>query len=227
MKKVHNIILFTISLFLIVSLIGCSTKQNSKAKKKHDIDIDDALILNNSYTTKTNKFNPVTPIYSFSYPDGYRIFKDSDYYVEIKNNNGLSLRLMHYSVGMNDLSDNVNDVSLRYSITYEGECFFKPTVFNNVDYSSLGDFMIGKVKITGQQTGSGYEDLDGDTCYCILPTSRVGEYESNKILDNFNTFDYAGAVSIYVTTSTGTFTKQQKREALALLYSFKEVRRGK
>lgn len=193
--------------------------------------VDGAKVdLTHTYITRFGEVNQITyPDFSFAYPDGWEITSEevtqTSEEVILTNDTGVTVTYWNFS-GMRDLTGPTRDMN-RVDVTKVASASFIPGYVQATDYSDLGTFIVGKLKTVGQYDmlggGEYQETADGGVRYALLPESEVGEQEECIIvgLPTFS-FWYGSHISLIANSPSGEFTKQEEKEVVAILSSFRD-----
>jgi len=189
---------------------------------------EEEVVLSNEYTTRYQEVNMVTyPTFVFNYPDNWSVTKEEcnqqQELVIIENGKGASVTFLHYS---GKLEGGGSGVSMaRVNISKVAQSQFVPGFVQATDHSSLGEFMVAKLKTTGilnMQTDREYTDVDGNVSYAVLPVKEEGIREDvRKATSGEFTFPYSGTISFTASDSEKNFTTQEQNEVIAILKSFR------
>lgn len=186
------------------------------------------IILNNEYVTRFEEVNMVTyPSFIFNYPDNWSVVKEecgfSDELVTLENGEGACVTFLHCSSELNGGGSSVN--MARVDVSKVAPSQFVPGFVQATDHSSLGEFMVAKLKTTGildMQTDREYTDVDGDVSYAVLPLSEEGTREGvRKATSGEFTFPYSSTISFTASDTGDDFTPQEQQEVIAILSSFR------
>lgn len=192
----------------------------------------------NTYITRESEINAVTcPVFQFDYPDGWSITSEEvasngeainglfTEKVVLSNNRGVTITFLAYMS-----NDSIGYGSIMHQITVKkiAESSFVPTTpaGTGEDYSSLGDFMVAKLKTVGElqmNTDSDYTKVDGSVYYAVLPESYKGSYDivgMDGIYGQFR-FNYPGPYAFIAEAPGGQFTSAEESEIIEILSSFR------
>ena len=145
--------------------------------------------------------------------------------VTLENDRGVQIIYAFYSYPK-DYSFGGSSVSMaRVEVTKAADSQFVPGYVQGTDHKSLGEFMVAKLKTTGQlnmQTDSEFIDVDGSTAYAVVPASYEGTREDVRGVNEAEfSFWYSAHVAFVCQSPDGEMTEQETREALAVLSSFR------
>lgn len=192
----------------------------------------------NTYTTKESEVNAITcPVFQFNYPDEWSITSEEvasngeaidglfTEKVVLSNNRGVTITFIAY-MG----NDSIGYGRIMHQITAEkiAESSFVPTTpaGTGEDYSSLGNFMVAKLKTVGElqmDTDSEYTKVEGSVYYAVLPESYEGSYDivgMDGIYGQFR-FNYPGPYAFIAEAPGGQYTSAEESEIIEILSSFR------
>ena len=182
------------------------------------------VALNNEYTTRYQEVNQVTyPPFVFNYPDNWSEECDQqEELVTLENDGGASVTFLHYS---GELQGGGSGVYMnKEEISKVASSQFIPGFVQATDHSSLGEFMVARIKTIGKlnmQTDREYKEVDGNVAYAVLPVSEEGIREGvRRAISGEYTFWYSSTISFTASTSE-EFTPQEEKEVIAILSSFR------
>ena len=184
------------------------------------------VALNNEYTTRYQEVNQVTyPPFVFNYPDNWSVTKeecDQQEELTLENDGGASVTFLHYS---GELQGGGSGVYMnKEEISKVASSQFIPGFVQATDHSSLGEFMVARIKTIGKlnmQTDREYKEVDGNVAYAVLPVSEEGIREGvRRAISGEYTFWYSSTISFTASTSE-EFTPQEEKEVIAILSSFR------
>lgn len=204
------------------------TEMTTEMVEEKTAESEEKIVLSNEYTTRYQEINMVTyPPFVFNYPDNWSVTKEEcnqqQELVTIENGKGASVTFLHYS---DKLEGGGSGVSMaRVNISKVAQSQFVPGFVQATDHSSLGEFMVAKLKTTGilnMQTDREYTDVDGNVSYAVLPVKEEGIREDvRKATSGEFTFPYSGTISFTASDSEKNFTTQEQNEVIAILKSFR------
>lgn len=235
MKNIRNLcILFIISSIL---LVGCSNGENTDIKKEKNTDIkkeENIYIkkefnLKNTYSTRYGEANAITyPSFSFDYPSGWKITNEeitpTSEKVVLSNENGIEVTYWYFG-DMKELTGTTRNINL-VDVTKIADASFVPEYVQATDYTSLGNFIVGKLDTKEQcdMLGDGvFQKVEDDLIrYALLPESEIGKKEEMLVpgLPTFS-FWYSGHISFIAESPTGKFTEREEKEVISILSSFR------
>lgn len=188
------------------------------------------IVLNNHYATQFGEKNAVTyPVFTFDYLDTWQVTEErvdaQTERVTLENDRGVQIIYAFYSYPK-DYSFGGSSVSMaRVEVTKAADSQFVPGYVQGTDHKSLGEFMVAKLKTTGQlnmQTDSEFIDVDGSTAYAVVPASYEGTREDVRGVNEAEfSFWYSAHVAFVCQSPDGEMTEQETCEALAVLSSFR------
>lgn len=182
--------------------------------------------LNNTYTTKDNSL----PIFSFNYPDNWTIKKEeinveTEYeWVILSNDRGAEVTYYSSTIGFGSQYYGGGSMYSAH-ITKVADSSFVPSSFNGKDYSSLGKFVVAKIKVYAyddESTGGLQIEVDGGTYYAVIPESYLGD-STFKLVDPACAWEYIKPIFVVAKAPAGEFTAEEEEEVIAILSSFTEV----
>ena len=187
------------------------------------------VTLNNTYTTKFGDTNAITyPPFSFDYPDGWTIAKESvtqqSEMVTLTNNRGAEITFSY--IGGQNPGGGSAVVMQKVEVTKVADAGFIPGYVQATDYSDLGKFMVAQLKLIGtldMQKDKEYTEVDGGVAYAVLPETFESIHSglTHPYILDFS-FWYAGNVALIADAPDGGFTEQEKQEVIAILASFRD-----
>ena len=118
---------------------------------------------------------------------------------------------------------------LKVEVSKAADSSFVPTTPGGTgsDYSGIGDFMVAKLKMVGElymDEDSDFTAVDGSVYYAVLPESYVGEHQVVGLSGLYNeiSFKYPGLYAFVAEAPDGEFTKDEEKEVIAILASFRD-----
>ncbi len=183
--------------------------------------------LNNTYTTKDNSL----PIFSFNYPDNWTIKKEeinveTEYeWVTLSNDRGAEVTYYSSTIGFGSKYYGGGSMYSAH-ITKVADSSFVPSSFNGKDYSSLGKFVVAKIKVYAyddESTGGLQIEVDGGTYYAVIPESYLGD-STFKYVYPACAWEYIKPIFVVAKAPDGEFTAEEEEEVIAILSSFTEVK---
>lgn len=110
---------------------------------------EDEVVLSNEYTTRYQEVNMVTyPPFVFNYPDNWSIAKEKcnqqEELITLDNGKGASVTFLHYSGKLEGGGSGVYMNKVKISKAASSQ--FVPGFVQATDHSSLGEFMVAKIK---------------------------------------------------------------------------------
>lgn len=163
---------------------------------------------------------------SDNYPDNWSVTKEEcdqqEELVTLENDGGASVTFLHYS---GELQGGGSGVYMnKEEISKVASSQFIPGFVQATDHSSLGEFMVARIKTIGKlnmQTDREYKEVDGNVAYAVLPVSEEGIREGvRRAISGEYTFWYSSTISFTASTSE-EFTPQEEKEVIAILSSFR------
>lgn len=185
------------------------------------------VALNNEYITRYQEVNQVTyPSFVFNYPDNWSVTKEEcnqqEELVTLENDGDASVTFLHYSGELQGGSSGV--YMNKEEISKVASSQFVPGFVQATDHSSLGEFMVARIKTIGKlnmQTDREYTEVDGNVAYAVLPVSEEGIREGvRRAISGEYTFWYSSTISFTASTSE-ELTPQEEKEVIAILNSFR------
>lgn len=219
MKKIRN--LCTLFIISSILLVGCSNGRNSDIKKEFNS--------NNTYSTHYGEANAITyPSFSFDYPSGWKITSEeitpTSEKVVLSNENGIEVTYWYFG-DMKELTGTTRNINV-VDVTKVADASFVPEYVQATDYTSLGNFIVGKLDTKEQcdMLGDGeFQKVEDDLIrYALLPESEIGQKEELLVpgLPTFS-FWYSGHISFIAKSITGKFTEKEEKEVISILSSFR------
>lgn len=188
--------------------------------------------LNHTYATKFGEVNAITyPQFMFDYPDNWSITQEEvipmGETVTLSNERGIEIKFSHIggvAEGDFERGGSATDM-LRVEVSPAADSGFIPGYVQATDYSDLGKFIVAKLETTGHIDmikGSDFTEVHGETAYAVLPESKIGT--NDDVRHPFHVefaFWYSDYISFVAHSPDGQFTKQEEKEVLAILSSFR------
>lgn len=230
-----------ILLVMMVASIGCSNKEMKiNQNNLEETEINEEIEINKenkdtkmdlTYSTKFGDVNAITyPSFTFDYSTKWELSQSVTSDMEeviLTNPRGVQIIYTNYLLP-EDFKFSGNKLKmLRVNVTDEADSKFIPSYVQGTDHSNLGEFMVAKLKVTGElnmQTDSDFKDIDGDVSYALLPKSRIGIVDG--VTGSFDTefsFWYSGHISFISSSPDGLYTEDEKKEIIEILSSFRCV----
>ncbi|MDD3339769.1 MAG: hypothetical protein PHS82_13040 [Lachnospiraceae bacterium] len=190
------------------------------------------IILSNTYCTKFGEVNAITyPQFIFDYPNNWTVTQEevtqTGENVTLANERGAEIKFTHIggvAEGTLDSGGSTTDMS-RVEVSSIADASFTPNYVQATDYSSLGKFVVAKLKTTGYLdmiSGSDFTDVDGATSYAVLPESRLGTDDAvRQVFETEFAFWYSDYISLIANAPDGQFTEQEELEVQQILTSFR------
>ena len=209
-----------------------SEEIESEPSSMASIDEDD-LTLNNTYETRFEDVMLVTyPKFAFDFPSSWDLTTNIDENGEtavVTSSRGVTVTYTHMSgfKRENLLSDG-STIMLRVEATKVGDSSFVPSYVQATDYSYLGNFVVAKLKVTGQlnmKSDSDFTDVDGTVCYAVIPESQLGTHDSvrSQYCVEFG-YDYSGIISLIAEAAPGeSFSEAEEKAVIKMLESYRVV----
>lgn len=208
------------------------TSKMVQSDKRETEEIEPVPIqLNNTYSTKYGDVNAVTyPKFSFDYPENWKISSEevgtTNEKVVLSNDRGIMITYSYIGgVAEGQLGGGSAVTMLRIDISKAGDSQFVPGYVQATDHSGLGEFMVAKLKVTGQldmQTDSDFQEIDGKVAYAVLPESWTGTKDDvRNTFESEFAFWYSGYISMVADAPDGQFTPEEEKEILEILGSFR------
>ncbi len=188
------------------------------------------IVLSHEYVTRFEEVNLVTyPAFTFAYPDGWKITEEKveaeTEHVTLENDRGVKIIHALYLYPKDYSFGGSSATMTRVQVTKAADSQCVPGYVQGTDHRGLGDFMVAKLKTTGQlnmQTDAEFTDVDGSTAYAVVPASYEGTREDVRGLNEVEfSFWYSGHVAFVCQAPDGVLTEQETREVLAILSSFR------
>ena len=190
-----------------------------------------------TYQTKFREVEAVEcPTFLFEYPADWSITRAEvkggtptepfGEVVTVSNDRGVEVTYMQFNT--NSLGARGRTMR-RYEVSKIADADFVPTIPSGTDsdYSSLGKFMVAKIKVTGElqmDTEDDYTAIDGGFSYALLPESYIGVHDYVQGLGGFYeefSFKYPSMYAFIAESSDG-FTDEEEKEVIAILASFRD-----
>ncbi|MDD6208179.1 MAG: hypothetical protein PUB10_06635 [Clostridiales bacterium] len=183
----------------------------------------------NTYTTRYGKVNQVScPTFCFDYPDGWTVAsEDIDELPNLfecdtlSNPRGIEITYMSFS----DSLGGDGRFMYEYEITKVSDSSFVPGYPEGTDKDcyNLGDFMVAKIKMTGElnmETDEDFKPIDGGVFYTVVPQSYKGKHETQNLYEEC-AFEYPTEYVIMVSSPDGRYTTEEEEEVIHILSSFR------
>ena len=191
----------------------------------YKVDESESLAGMNTYTTRDTSM----PEFAIDYPNNWSIKSEevqSNYEWDVlQNARGVEISYYSSDSGFGSQYYGGNKVMDYVHITKVCDADFTPVDFNGQSYSSLGKYVVAKLKVYAYEDGmseDGEVQYDGSTYYAVIPESYLGD-------DGFcGTGYWAICASEYVKpmvvlaeSPDGTFTADEESEVIQILKSFR------
>lgn len=184
-----------------------------------------------TYITRYGEVNVVTyPAFQFDIPYGWEVIAEevtiNGETVTISNDRGVEVTYSHLSVPVGDEAVGGSAASmLRVEATKEAESSFKPGYVQAEDQSDLGNFVVAKLKVTGEldmMNDTDFKDVDGKVSYAVIPESQLGVDDAvrNPFCVEYG-FNYSGGISFIAEAPEDGFTEKEVKQVVEILKSFK------
>lgn len=195
---------------------------------EHIYKAEDKIVEYSTYKTKWEEVTSVEDTFWFDYPSNWTVVRDDigDYdtaaeIITLINERGIEIIYMNYGTlggqGSHMYEADVTNVGTsKFVPSYPAEC--------DVDYSYLGKFMVGKIKLTGEldmNTDSEYTPMDGGVFYAVMPESCKGKHADIMNLQQYFSFEYVANYLFMASSPDGKFTEEEEKEVIAILSSFR------
>lgn len=190
-----------------------------------------------TYQTKFREVEAVEcPTFWFEYPADWSITGEEvngglptepfGEVVTVSNDRGVKVTYMQFNT--NSLGARGRTMR-RYEVSKIADADFVPTIPSGTDsdYSSLGKFIVAKIKVTGElqmDTEDDYTAIDGEFSYALLPESYIGVHDYVQGLGGFYeefSFEYPSLYA-FIAESPDGFTDEGEKEVIAILASFRD-----
>lgn len=191
--------------------------------------------MNHSYRTKLAEVDMVTlPTFQFDYPDNWTVTTELLHQepnlmevITLTNSRGVEITYVNLDAPATDYGRTMYTID----VTKETNSAFVPGYIQAEDLSYLGNFVVSKLKVTGElfmDTDSDYTQIDGAVSYAVLPESYLGVHTEIRNCGyykgfSFNYFEYPTGCAFFAESPDGSFTKEEEKEVIAILASFREV----
>lgn len=184
-----------------------------------------------TYITRYGEVNTITyPAFQFDIPFGWEVTTEEvttdEEIVTISNNRGVKITYSHLSIPVGDETVGGSAVlMLRVEATKEAESSFEPGYVQATDHSGLGNFVVAKLKVTGEldmMNDTDFKDVDGKVSYAVIPESQLGVDEDVRgpYCAEYG-FNYSGGISFIAEAPEDGFTKKEEKQVVEILKSFK------
>lgn len=184
-----------------------------------------------TYITRFGEVNAITyPAFQFDIPFGWDVVKEEvridGETVTISNNRGVEVTYSHLGVPVGDDAIGGSAAFMtRVEATKVTESSFKPGYVQATDHTDLGNFVVAKLKVTGEldmMNDTDFKDVDGRVSYAVIPESQLGVDEAVRNLYCVEYgFDYSGGISFIAEAPEGGFTEKEEKQVVEILKSFK------
>lgn len=197
----------------------------SFADESNGFDFANLFDFDDTYTTKYGEVNAVTwPAFSFDLPGGWSVTTDdvttSGESIIVENGGGIEVVFSQ----LNGDPGGTHNSSVRALVERVSGSSFVPGAVQADDYSSLGEFMVARVTLTGwaHNGADGYSDGEGEQYYAVLPVSLEGEREFDSgFPDIFLSFEYPVLTAFYCPVPEGGLSADDEAAVVAMLASFR------
>lgn len=141
----------------------------------------------------------------------------------ISNDRGVTItyyNLLGVPVG-EDTTEGSTIFMSRVDVSKVANSTFIPSYVQATDYSSLGKFVVAKLKVTREmdmRSNSEFTDIDGSVSYVVLPESRmrIDDCVRNPYFAEFG-FNYGSGISFIVRAPQGEFDEQEEKLVIEIL----------
>ncbi len=215
----------------IFAQLGEKVIENQVSNTNNNTTYAKDIVLKHSYTTKFSKKNAVTyPNFTISYPSNWMISQNSvtsaGETIILTNERGVKIKYSHIcDVEEGNLGGGSHVLMKRVEVSQVAESSFIPGYVQAADYRDLGEFAVAKLKLTGtldMLNDTDFTDIDGSVSFAVLPKSRLGIDDSvTTAYEGEFAFWYSGYISLIADAPDGKFTKQEEKEVILILSSFK------
>lgn len=200
----------------------CTWDENKKNEEADDEILNE---LKNIYTTKASNM----PTFSINYSDNWKVSQEEmrgEYEWDIlSNDRGVNITYYSSEMGFGSQYYGGNYELNSAHITKVADSALIPGTYNNKDYSSLGKFVVAKIKVYAYddgQTEEGEIEFDGPTFYTIIPESYLGDASfCGTGYWAVCSWEYARLVAVIAEAPQGGFTQEEEEEVIQILSSFK------
>lgn len=191
--------------------------------------------LNHTYKTRLSKIDKVDcPTFQFKYPDHWKIVKEETHqqgsWAErdvLKNDRGVTITYTDY--------DSIYGLGGGGRFMYETKfskvaksSFVPAYIGTDGERSDIGPCMVAKVKTVGalyMDEDTDFTKIDGGVVYAVVPESYAGMHPVVGLSGLYTacSFEYPSLYSFIAEAPNGRFTKEEEKEVIAILSSFREV----
>lgn len=203
--------------------------ESGKGKKR------EAIKLNHTYKTRLREVDKVDcPTFSFEYSDNWEITKEEthqDSWVEkdvLENDRGVTITYTDYDSKYGLGSEGRFMYQTKFSKVADSS--FEPSYIGTAEdtLSDIGACMVAKVKTVGEaymDTDTDYTKIDGAVYYAVVPKSYAGMHDVVGMAGLYTacSFEYPVLYSFLAESPDGKFTKEEEKEIIEILSSFREV----
>lgn len=206
-------------------------KEDDNKTEEDETPVSQPIKLDNTYTTKYAEVNAVTyPNFTFDFPSNWTITNEevtqTGETVVLSNETGVNITFSHIGgTAEGQLGGGSSTTMTRIDISKTGDSRFVPGYVQATDYSELGNFMVAKLKVTGQldmQLDSDFQDVNGAVSYAVLPESWIGTKEDVRgAYSGEFAFWYSGYISFVAGSSNNSFADSEEQEIIEILSSFR------
>lgn len=183
--------------------------------------------VNNTYTTKDNSL----PFFSFKYSDNWTIKQEEVNeeigYEMVVLSNDRGVEVTYYSLEMGFGSQYYGGFYQMESahITKVSDSSFIPKSHEGENFSSLGSFVVAKIKVFAYDDGlteEGEIEYDGPTYYAVVPESYIGDdYFMSSGYYSVCSWEYTRPIVMLADAPDGKFTENEEKEVIEILSSFR------
>lgn len=178
-----------------------------------------------TYTTKHGS----TPAFVMDYPETWFVGQeemDRDYEWDVlKNNRGVEINYYSSKIGFGSQYYGGNYEMQYAHITKVADAAFVPITYGGSDYSSLGTYVVAKIKVYAYEDGlseDGEVEYDGPTYYAVVPESYLGEEGfTGTGYWSVCSFEYVRPTVLLAISPDGNFTSEEEKDVIKILSSFR------
>lgn len=179
----------------------------------------------NTYKTKDSSM----PEFAIDYPDNWSI-KDEEAQSNgewslIQSERGIKINFYSSDVGFGNQFYGGDKVLKSVHITKASDADFIPADYNGKSYSSLGSYVVAKLKVYAQDDGmteGGAAEYDGPTYYAVVPESYLGDDEFFGMgYLSMCSSEYVKPMVIIAESPDGRFSAAEEKEIIQILSSFR------
>lgn len=248
MDKLKKLIATILAFSLVFSFTGCeadmpddkaagNTESGSNLAPKDNADDKrnkepvGKVELIRSYETKFCEENAIGyPSFIIEYPSNWMVSSaevtPTNETIILTNERGVEIKYSYIgNVAEGHLGGGSTVAMSRVEVSSVADSQFIPGCVQATDYSALGEFVVAKLKVTGQlnmQTDTDFKNVNGAVSFAVVPETRIGVDDCVRLpYEGEFAFWYSGYISLIAKAPDGQFIAQEEAEVIAILSSFR------